>query len=142
MTQYTFNLGTAPLTLVGSLGWNANGTLTSLGITDQIHSANSQTCSYGYDDLQRNATFNCGSSIQQQNFSYDVFGNINKTVPTGGTGTSYQPTYSSSTNRMTALPGFTPTYDANGNVLTDSVNTYTWAGCSNQTHPPFVRSRV
>jgi RHS repeat-associated protein len=27
---------------------------------------------------------------------------------------------------MTALPGFTPTYDANGNLLTDSAHTYTW----------------
>jgi hypothetical protein len=24
------------------------------------------------------------------------------------------------------LPGFTPTYDANGNVLNDGLNTYTW----------------
>jgi len=39
---------------------------------------------------------------------------------------SFQPQYSSATNRMTSLPGFTPSYDANGNVLNDGAHAYTW----------------
>jgi RHS repeat-associated protein len=42
-----------------------------------------------------------------------------------GTG-SFQPTYSSLTNRFASLPGFTPVYDLNGNLLSDSAHTYTW----------------
>ncbi len=41
-------------------------------------------------------------------------------------GISFQPTYSTSTNRMTSLPGATPTYDANGNLTYDSLHSYTW----------------
>ena len=39
---------------------------------------------------------------------------------------SFLPTYSSSTNRITAVGGFTPTYDADGNTLTDPAHTYSW----------------
>jgi RHS repeat-associated protein len=34
---------------------------------------------------------------------------------------------------MATLPSFTPTYDANGNVLTDSINTYAWDADGNST---------
>jgi RHS repeat-associated protein len=75
--------------------------------------------------------------VWQQNFSYDnnaysagvtggAFGNVIKTVPTGGTGNSFQPTYNIATNRISALPGSTPSYDNNGNVLNDSLDQYTW----------------
>jgi RHS repeat-associated protein len=37
-----------------------------------------------------------------------------------------QPVYSATTNRMTTLNGLTVSYDANGNLLSDGVNTYTW----------------
>src|SRR3989441_7564293 len=57
-----------------------------------------------------------------QTFSYDPFGNISKP----GSPYSFQPTYSPSTNRMTSLPGFTPSYDANGNLLNDNSHAYTW----------------
>jgi RHS repeat-associated protein len=124
MTQYKFNVNTQ--SFVGSLGWNANGTLGSQNITDPFNAADTQNCSYTHDDLVRIASVNCGASTWQQNFSYDPFGNITKTVPTGGSGNSFQPTYSAATNRMTTLPGFTPTYDANGNVLTNSAHSYTW----------------
>src|SRR6266478_322403 len=63
---------------------------------------------------------NCGS-VWGQTFGYDPFGNLTKSGSM-----SFQPTYSASTNRMTALPGFTPTYDANGNVLNDNSPAYTW----------------
>jgi RHS repeat-associated protein len=124
MTQYKFNVKTQAY--VGNLTWNANGTLSSLGITDPFNAADTQSCSYAHDDLVRIASVNCGAATWQQTFSYDAFGNITKSVPTGGTGNSFQPTYSAATNRMTSLPSFTPTYDANGNVLTNSAHTYAW----------------
>jgi RHS repeat-associated protein len=124
MTQYKFSVnGQAE---VGNLTWNAIGTLASLAITDPFNSADNQTCTYAHDDLARIASVNCGASIWQDNFSYDVFGNISKTVPTGGTGVSFQATYSTSTNHITQIAGSTPTYDANGNVTNDFLHTYTW----------------
>jgi len=88
----------------------------------QIHcSAPRQSCTYANDDLTRIAGANCGAAAAQT-FSYDPFGNINKS----GSPYSFQPTYSPSTNRMTSLPGFTPTYDANGNLLNDNSHAYTW----------------
>jgi len=108
--------------LTGALGWNANATLQVQNITDGFNSPDTQNCSYGYDDITRLASANCGSAAAQT-FAYDTFGNINKT----GSPNSFQPTYSSSSNRMTSLPGnFTPTYDNNGNVTSDSFHTYTW----------------
>ena len=68
----------------------------------------------------------CGASKWQQNFAYDVFGNLNKTVPTGGTGISWLPTYNATTNRYSAIPGATPVYDSNGNLTNDSFHTYAW----------------
>ena len=51
MTQYQFNVNGSPLT--GVLGWNANGTLQTQNITDPFNSADTQNCSYSYDDLSR-----------------------------------------------------------------------------------------
>jgi RHS repeat-associated protein len=124
MTQYKFNVNGQ--SVIGNLTWNPNGTLASLAITDPFNSANAQTCNYSHDDLTRIASVNCGASKWQQNFSYDSFGNLTKTVPTGGTGYSFQPTYSSSTNHMTLIGGSAPSYDANGNVLNDFLHSYTW----------------
>src|ERR1700722_929828 len=73
-------------TLTGNLTWNPNGTLGSLLITDPFNAANTQNCTYSHDDLMRLATVNGGASTWQQNFIYDPFGNITKTVPTGSTG--------------------------------------------------------
>ena len=131
MTQYKYNVNGQSVT--GNLTWNANGTLGTLGITDPFNSANAQSCSYSHDDLVRIASVNCGAATWQQNFTYDPFGNITKTVPTGGTGNSFQPTYSTSTNHITNISGFTPTYDANGDVTNDSNHTYTWDGYGNPT---------
>jgi RHS repeat-associated protein len=118
MTQYQFNVNNQSNT--GALTWNANGTLNQLGITDAFNSMNNQTCNYTHDDLVRIATANCGS-VFSGTYTYDAFGNINKT------GTfSFQPTYSPTSNRMSSLPGYTPTYDANGNMLADSLHSYAW----------------
>lgn len=111
----------------GNLGWNANGTMGSLAITDPFNAAdNNQSCTYGYDDLVRLSSVNClngSTNVWNQNFAYDAFGNITKTVPGGGTGVAWQPGYSSSTNRYT-LAG--TSYDANGNLLNDTFHSYTW----------------
>ncbi len=124
MTQYKLTInGSATF---GNLTWNKEGTLKSLAITDPFNAADAQTCNYSYDDLSRLSSVDCGASKWQQNFSYDPFGNITKTVPTGGTGISFTPGYSSTTNRFTSIPGGTPAYDANGNLTNDLSHTYTW----------------
>jgi hypothetical protein len=117
-TEYEFSINGE--TLTGNLTWNQNQTLGKLVISDPFNSPNSQTCTYSFDDVRRVSAANCGSTWAQT-FSYDAFGNISKSGSI-----SFQPTYSASTNRMISLPGFTPTYDANGNLLTDSAHTYTW----------------
>jgi RHS repeat-associated protein len=127
MTQYKFNVGAKNLT--GNLTWNANGSLGTLAINNQLNSLDTQTCSYAHDDLSRISSVGClnGSTHRwDQNFSYDAFGNITKTVPNGGTGISFMPTYDPSKNWITALPGITPTTDANGQMTYDGIHNYTW----------------
>jgi RHS repeat-associated protein len=129
MTGYQFNIGTSGQAAIGVLTWNPNGTLQKLAITDAVNTNDTQTCNYGYDDLARIASVNCANGATNkwnQTFAFDPVGNITKTVPTGGTGTTFQPTYSFSTNRFTAIPGVTPTYDANGDVTADGLHTYGW----------------
>ncbi len=118
ITEYEFTINGQSLT--GNLTWNQNQSLEKMSITDPFNAGNSQTCTYTFDDLRRISAANCGS-IWAQTFSYDAFGNISKSGSV-----SFQPTYSASTNRMTTLPGFTPSYDANGNLLNDSAHSYTW----------------
>lgn len=118
MTKYTLTVGSQAV--VGNLTWNPIGTLETLAITDPFNSSNAQTCSYTHDDLSRIASDNCGSNWSQT-FSYDPFGNISKS----GT-QSFLPTYNTATNQMTAIGSNTPSYDANGNVTNDYLNTYAW----------------
>ena len=80
LSQYKFHVNAQ--SVVGNLTWNANGTLQALAITDPLNSANSQTCTYGYDDLVRISSAGCGATWSQT-FSFDPFGNISKS----GTGT-------------------------------------------------------
>jgi RHS repeat-associated protein len=118
MTGYTYTVGGK--TVTGALTWNANGTLKTLGITDQWTAANIQTCNYLYDDLARLNSENCGSAWNQT-FSYDPFGNISKSGSQ-----SFGPTYNSATNQYTAIGPVTPTYDANGNLTYDGFHHYGW----------------
>jgi hypothetical protein len=60
MTQYKFNVGSQPQSVIGQLNWNANGSLSSLAVTDPFNSANTQNCGYTHDDLTRLAAVNCG----------------------------------------------------------------------------------
>jgi len=121
MTKYNFTVNSKSES--GVLGWNANGTLNNLSITDQFNAGGTQTCYFnpqsgsgmGYDDLGRLVNESCGS-IWSQTFSYDQYGNITKS----GT-SSWIPGYISSTNQYVGA-----SYDAAGNVLYDFTNTYTW----------------
>jgi RHS repeat-associated protein len=123
MKTYTFSVNGQ--TDKGTLTWNQNGTLGKLVIADQLNAADNQTCSYMYDDLQRVSAAACGA-LWSQNFNYDAFGNITKSVPTGDSGLTFAPTYSALTNRFLSIPGITPGYDANGNLTMDNLNTYVW----------------
>jgi hypothetical protein len=60
-------------------------------------------------------------TIWTNTFTYDAFGNINKS----GT-SSFNASYSSATNQMTSVASCTPQYDANGNVTNDCLNSYAW----------------
>ncbi len=135
MTQYQLKQGAAPNTHTGALTWNANGTLQKLQITDQINSANSQTCTYGYDDLTRLTSAICGSGWSQT-FSFDPFGNLKKTGSA-----HFLPTYTGETgagspvNQYYQIPGggsgTSNYYDANGNLKNDITHTYTWDADAN-----------
>jgi len=127
MNQYKFYVGATPQTVTSTLNWNPNGSLGSLAITDQLNSANTQTCNYSHDDLGRIASANCGT-VWNQAFGFDPFGNISKTATAG---TSFLPTYSQSTNRYSSVPGCTPSYDANGFALNDCAHAYSWDSAGN-----------
>ena len=98
----------------GSLTWNANGTLKQLFVSDAFNAGDNQTCNYAYDDLARLTSVNCGTPWSQT-FTYDVFGNLTKSG-------SWAPGYTPATNRYAGAP----TYDTNGNLLTDTFHTYKW----------------
>ena len=118
MTQYQFTVNGNSLT--GTLTWNLNSTLHALNIVDAFNSADNQSCTFVYDDLARLASTDCGT-VWSQTYSYDPFGNITKNGSA-----AFQPTYNESTNRITSVSGSTPTYDNNGNTLTDPSHTYSW----------------
>jgi RHS repeat-associated protein len=119
MATYSFSVNSQKD--AGTLTWNTNGTLQKVVIADSIPgTSDSQTCNYLYDDLQRLATANCGTPWSQT-FTYDTFGNITKS----GT-SSFIPGYSLTQNQFTSIPGVSVKYDANGNLLTDNLNSYTW----------------
>lgn len=115
MTQYSAALATG--TISGTLTWNPNGSLQKLVVVDPTNASDAQTCNYAADDLSRIASANCGANWSQT-FSYDPFGNLTKS----GT-ISWAPGYNTGTNRYT-LTG--TSYDANGNLLKDTFNTYAY----------------
>ena len=129
MAQYKFTIGSTPQDLKGDFVWNPNGSLASLTISDPFNLGNNQTCNYTHDDLGRIKKVDCGT-IWTQNFTFDAFGNINKSVPVGSSGINFLPTYNTSNNRIATVPGApNPGYDNNGNLtsITDgSSHTYTW----------------
>jgi hypothetical protein len=87
-----------------------------LKVADQLNTGDSQTCNYLYDDLSRLSRANCGTPWGQ-NFTYDAFGNIQKTIISGSTGIAFTPTYGA-TNQFSIIPGVTaPYYDQNGDLV-------------------------
>lgn len=118
MKQYSFNVNGQ--SQVGNLGWNANGTLNTLGITDPF-GQNNQNCTNTYDDMSRISTNTCSPSVWGQTFSYDPFGNITQS----GSG-SWQPNYVNTQNQYASVTGISVSYDNNGNLLYDTLNHYTW----------------
>ena len=120
MTQYQFSVNGN--VLKGVLGWNPNGTLGTLTITDGLYAGSgNESCTYSHDDLERIASANCGSSLSQT-FAYDPFGNISKSGSF-----SFAATYNTATNQMSAIGGYgVPTYDGSGNVTNDFLHTYSW----------------
>jgi RHS repeat-associated protein len=104
----------------GNLGWNANGTLGNLGITDAFNSGDNQSCTYSYDDLSRISSSNCGSPWTQ-GFSYDAFGNLSKNGSI-----SWQPSYANPTTNRYQNGWSNTSYDADGNLLYDTFHSYTW----------------
>ena len=119
MTSWT-SVSTAAGQQVGTLSWNSNGTLQQLQINDTTNNS-VQTCGYAYDDVARLQSVNCGGDNWAQNFSYDAYGNITKSVPAGNTGTAFNPGYGSGNH----VSGFS--YDSMGNVTRDNLNnTYSY----------------
>ncbi len=125
LTSYTFNMNSA-VAKTGGLTWNANGSLGTLALTDNVTPANSQTCSYSHDDLARIASASCmhsSTTLWSQTFAFDPFGNIDKTATAG---TSFLPTYNEQTNQYSTIPGCTPSYDGDGNLTNDCMHSYNW----------------
>jgi RHS repeat-associated protein len=114
MTQYQFNVGSA--NTKGVLTWNTNGSLGSLAITDGLNAGGTQTCTFGYDDLSRLTSDNCGSAWSQT-FSFDQYNNLTKSGSS-----SWNPGY----NTKNQYSGIGATYDLAGNMTYDSWNHYAW----------------
>jgi len=138
-TKFQFTVGATPKTFTGTLTWNADGTLGSLGIADQFTSANNQTCSYAHDDLSRARTVNClngSTNVWNQTFALDAFGNVSKSG-TISFAANYLLANGTTTNQEQSVGTCTPTYDANGNLTKDCTfttpATYTWDADANPT---------
>jgi RHS repeat-associated protein len=130
-TNLTYAINPTPAssdyTVTTGLTWNPNWSLQQMAYTDGSPSPLTQTCTYSADDLSRIASTSCGTSTWGQTFSYDPFGNIKKTVPSGYGGTAYAAAYSTVTNQVSSgVTSPTPAYDANGNQLFSTPASLTW----------------
>jgi RHS repeat-associated protein len=120
----THTVGTSSKnTVAHNLTWNSNGTLRSLQTTDAPNSANSQTCTFQYDDLVRITSDSCGSNWNGS-FAYDPFGNVTKSGsqpwPPSGV------TYNQANNKYYESSGNPFSYDANGRLVSDTFDTLSW----------------
>jgi RHS repeat-associated protein len=122
MSKYVFTAGSSTTyTLTGILNWNADWTLGSLATTDTFDSGGTMTCNSSYDDLARLGMYDCGSGNWGQDYTYDAYGNLTKTVISGRTGTNWIPGYSSTTNQCLSC-----TYDADGDMTSDGSGISFW----------------
>lgn len=115
MNTFQFNVGAK--NAKGTLTWNANGTLGTLAVVDGFSATNTQTCAFSYDDLARLTGDNC-NPIWAQTFTYDKYDNLNQF------GSAYSTSGYNTANNHYTLAG--TSYDAAGNVTSDSLNTYTY----------------
>lgn len=114
--------------LFAALGYDHANRRTSLGYS------NGTSTSYAYDLASRltNITHNGpgGSVIEALTYSYDAAGNRLGLTRASGTASLLPSAVASATydaaNEQTSFAGATLSYDANGNLTTDGVNTYTW----------------
>lgn len=113
--------------LSATLGYDNANRRTSLGYS------NGTTTSYAYDLASRltNITHNgSGGLIEALTYTYDVAGNRFGVNRANGTASLVPNAVASATydaaNEQTAFAGATLTYDANGNLTNDGVNTYQW----------------
>jgi len=98
--------------VTGTPTWNQNGTLASVATVDNFNGANTQTCSFAYDDMGRVASSSCGVGGNGV-ITYDAFGNI---LQKGAASATY-------TNNQIAADG----YNANGDMTTEAnLHTYAW----------------
>ena len=138
VTQFQFTAGATPKSLTGVPGWNANGTLGTLAITDQFKATDTETCSYVHDDLARIQSVKCVNAAKKtvwtQDFTLDPFGNISKSG-TSSFAATYLLANGSTNNREQTVSTCVPTYDSNGNLTKDCVNNdaYAWDAEGNPT---------
>lgn len=132
MNGFQFTVGSTPTTLTGTPGWNQNGTLGSLNITDPFNSLDTQNCSYVYDDLARANSTNCvngSTNVFNQSYTLDPFGNLSKSGSITFAA-SYLLPNGTTNNQEQSVASCVPTYDANGNMTKDcsfsSPPTYKW----------------
>jgi RHS repeat-associated protein len=109
------------------LGYDNADRRTSLGYSNGV------TTSYAYDLASRltNLTHNGPSGIiEALTYAYDAAGNRFSTTRANGTASLVPSAVASAAydaaNEQTAFAGATLTYDANGNLTNDGVNTYQW----------------
>ena len=117
MTSYQLTGGGKNAT--GTVNWNANRTLGSLQIVDGWNTADNETCAYIYDDLSRSTSDGCGS-LWAQTYGYDIYDNLNQF---GSRPFTF--TYNAANNHYCTAG---VTYDADGDLTYDAVNTYTYNG--------------
>ena len=126
MTNYTFNVNGQSDS--GTLAWNTDGTLGSLDISDGITgSQDTENCSYGYDDLLRLTSANCGAS-NQETYSYDAFGNLY--VNAQGNNLTGPGSYNAS-NMITNWDSIA--YNSDGDVTSDTNDSFNWDAANQMT---------
>jgi RHS repeat-associated protein len=121
-TGYT--LGAGSYSQAATITNNQNGTVSQFQLVDSFQSLNSETCNYSYDDFMRLISNTCGQ-IWGSAYTYDPFGNVDKSMVANSSGTAFNPTYNESLNQFSSIPSVSgPYYDGNGNVIKDQIHSY------------------
>lgn len=136
MHTYSASVGSTPTVISGTLNWSPNGTLLSNTISDGYNSADTQVCTYLYDDFIRVAgtttpgvsCVNGSTKVWNQTFTYgsDAFGNLTKTSTGPGLSWACAACYNTANNQYNSTLSASITYDANGNLTNDTFHSYTW----------------